>query len=159
MQNKYKVALFVAVVTPLFGSIINGMFSVYSDEFGKSEADVIERGSTSTGQVTISSSGNVTFNQIGSMNRHYENEHSEKKILVDSPITPNLGCEIVEDGWKYSGGCHDGVPDGIGKIWFENGEYHEGLFKNGFENGLGIRYFPDGDKVLGIWENGRYVKD
>lgn len=41
------------------------------------------------------------------------------------------------------------MPEGFGKILFENGEYFEGEFKNGKANGEGILIFDNGDYYHG----------
>ena len=51
---------------------------------------------------------------------------------------------FIYDGyWKGS------VPEGHGKILFQNGEYFEGEFKKGIADGQGVYIFENGDYFEG----------
>lgn len=50
----------------------------------------------------------------------------------------------VARNFIYDGEWALGQPDGMGKIYFSNGEYYEGEFRDGQANGAGRYIFADG---------------
>ena len=49
------------------------------------------------------------------------------------------GIEYYKNGnIKYDGYFINDIYDGIGKYYYENGEYYDGEFKNDLRNGKGI---------------------
>jgi len=58
-------------------------------------------------------------------------------------------------GDRYDGSWENGVYDGEGMYFFQNGMKHYGHFKNGEINGLGVRYYMEKGIYFGEWKNGR----
>ena len=50
---------------------------------------------------------------------------------------------IMDGGMKYKGEIKAQVPDGLGKLVWENGDFYEGQFKNGKRHGTGKRINAD----------------
>ena len=50
---------------------------------------------------------------------------------------------------KYKGEIKAQVPDGLGKLVWENGDFYEGQFKNGKRHGTGKRINADGSTFVG----------
>jgi hypothetical protein len=55
----------------------------------------------------------------------------------------------------YDGEWELGQPDGLGKIYFSNGEYFEGEFRDGEAFGPGRYIFSDGSTFVGNVENNK----
>ena len=56
--------------------------------------------------------------------------------------------------FKYIGKILNGVPDGKGIMYWENGDKYDGEWKNDKMEGKGIYYFNDGDIYKGEFKNG-----
>ena len=56
---------------------------------------------------------------------------------------------------KYEGEIENGVPSGIGKIIYPNGEEYKGGWENGAKHGKGVANFPNGEIYNGKWKNGK----
>jgi len=59
-------------------------------------------------------------------------------------------CEIG----GYKGQHKDGLPDGQGESWGNNGHSYKGEFKESQPHGHGMVTFPDGTQWKGVFENG-----
>lgn len=56
----------------------------------------------------------------------------------------------LEKSWKkYEGTFKESKKEGIGCLYFENGDNFLGEFANDQVNGLGIFNMKEGDKILG----------
>ena len=59
---------------------------------------------------------------------------------------------------KYIGQIVNGLPEGKGIYFYDNGDKYEGEFKKGIRNGRGIFYYKrepyTGDRYEGDWKNG-----
>ena len=67
-----------------------------------------------------------------------------------------LGLEIYGNNkGKFQGEYINGVKNGYGKIFFEDGSIFEGDFKNNDINGFGILIWPDNKKYEGNWRNNK----
>lgn len=53
---------------------------------------------------------------------------------------------ILDGGLKYSGKLLNGIPHGLGKLVWPNGDTYEGNFKFGKRNGVGKRTNVDGSE-------------
>ena len=67
------------------------------------------------------------------------------------PVSGGKGVTLYE--WETSSG----------KVWkyFGDNKIHtkyEGEVENGVPNGLGIMFYPDGNKFVGEWENGEFSR-
>ena len=57
---------------------------------------------------------------------------------------------------KYEGEIGNGIPNGMGKLIFKNGEKFEGNWNDGKLNGKGIFISSDGRIYKGKWKKGEY---
>ncbi len=69
-----------------------------------------------------------------------------KKILDES----NFDCEYT-DNYKFLGQLSDGKYNGIGSVFFNNGNFYIGNFENGKFQGFGVYYWKNGDRYVGNW--------
>ena len=77
---------------------------------------------------------------------------------VDGNCKSGFGTYIYKDGAaKYSGNFTNGMPDGVGTIYYANGERYKGDWALGSFNGEGVLYLPDGTEVVGFWKDGSYM--
>ena len=56
---------------------------------------------------------------------------------------------------KYIGQVVNGVPEGKGIMYWNNGDKYEGEWKNDKKEGKGIYYYSNGDKYEGDYKNGQ----
>ena len=94
------------------------------------------------------------------MNQQF-NELKNNNILNNQEIKYNNNHRI-----KYIGQVLNGVPEGKGVMYWDNGDRYNGEWKNDKKEGKGIYYFSDGDKYEGDYKNGekegkgiKYYKD
>ena len=77
---------------------------------------------------------------------------------IEGDCLAGKGKFVYQDGaMTYEGEFIDGLPSGIGKCTYGNGETYEGEWKNGGFNGKGTLYLNDGTKISGLWLNGTLV--
>ena len=60
----------------------------------------------------------------------------------------------IDKNGKYIGEFKNGVYEGKGIYYYNNGDKYEGNFKNGVKEGKGIEYYNNGDKYEGNFKNG-----
>ena len=60
---------------------------------------------------------------------------------------------IKYDNGKYIGQVVNGLREGKGIYYFNNGDRYEGDFKNDNKEGKGIYYWNNGDRYEGDWKN------
>ena len=61
----------------------------------------------------------------------------------------------ISDG-KYEGDIENGIPNGMGKVIFNDGEMYEGEWIDGKLNGKGTSQSGDDTKYSGEWKEGLY---
>ncbi len=77
---------------------------------------------------------------------------------IEGDCLSGKGKFIYQDGtMTYEGTFHDGLPNGVGKCVYGNGEIYEGEWKNGGFNGKGTLHLNDGTKISGLWLNGTLI--
>ena len=67
----------------------------------------------------------------------------------------NNNQELQFDKGKYVGQLINGLPEGKGIIYFNNGGRYEGDWKNGRQEGKGIFYYNNGNRYEGDWKQGK----
>ncbi|MCO5590490.1 hypothetical protein L7F22_044460 [Adiantum nelumboides] len=63
---------------------------------------------------------------------------------------------MVEMRYKnglYKGRCLEGLPDGKGRLSYEDGSFYYGLWKQGKRAGIGSFYYANGDVFQGYWRD------
>ena len=65
--------------------------------------------------------------------------------------------EIKYKSGRYIGQVVNGLPEGKGIYYFNNGDRYEGDFKNDKREGKGIYYFHNGDRAMGDFYNGKPI--
>ena len=86
-------------------------------------------------------------NDINQLN----NKFDELKIN----ITKN-NKELKYDNKRYIGQVVNGLPEGKGIAYYNNGNIYEGYWRNGKKEGKGIMYYDDGARYEGDWRNGKF---
>ena len=61
-----------------------------------------------------------------------------------------------KDG-KYIGEVVNGLAEGKGIKYYNNGNRYEGEWRNGKLEGKGIKYFNNGDRIMGDYSNGEPI--
>ncbi len=74
---------------------------------------------------------------------------------VENRIPNGLGIIFYPDGQKYEGELKDGNSHGQGTYTYHNGVKYEGEWKDGERNGQGTYTFSDGMKYIGEFKDGR----
>ena len=63
---------------------------------------------------------------------------------------------------RYIGQVLNGIPEGKGTMYWNNGDRYEGEWKNNIKEGKGIYYYANGDRSMGDYLNdkqiGKHVK-
>ena len=62
--------------------------------------------------------------------------------------------ELKGKNWRYVGQVVNGLREGKGICYSDNGDRYEGDFRNGKQEVKGIYYYHDGDRYEGDWRNG-----
>ena len=57
---------------------------------------------------------------------------------------------------NYNGQVENGEPNGLGVIYYPNGNMYIGEWKDGNRNGRGTYTFQEGSKYEGEWKDGKY---
>jgi len=65
----------------------------------------------------------------------------------------------VEQDYVYVGATSGGIPHGVGKMTWNNGDVYKGDFVNGVRHGLGELTFADKTRLTGRFENNEFVKN
>ncbi|KAI5080868.1 hypothetical protein GOP47_0004051 [Adiantum capillus-veneris] len=63
---------------------------------------------------------------------------------------------MVEMRYKngmYKGRCQEGLPEGKGRLSYEDGSFYYGLWKQGKRAGMGSFYYANGDVFQGYWRD------
>ena len=85
------------------------------------------------------------------MNQQF-NELKNNNILNNQEIKYNNSDRI-----KYIGQVLNGVPEGKGIMYWDNGDRYEGEWKNDKKEGKGIYYYNNGDREMGDYSNGERI--
>ena len=57
--------------------------------------------------------------------------------------------------WRYVGQAVNGLREGKGICYWEDGDRYEGDYRNDNKEGKGIYYWNNGDRYEGDWRNGK----
>ena len=71
-------------------------------------------------------------------------------IMNNQEIKYNNGSRI-----KYIGQVLNGVPEGKGIMYWDNGDRYEGEWKNDKKDGKGTYYYSNDERYEGDWVNGK----
>ena len=61
--------------------------------------------------------------------------------------------ELKGNNWRYSGQVVNGLREGKGIMYWNDGDIYDGEFKNDKAEGKGIYYYPNGDRYEGDHRN------
>ena len=81
-------------------------------------------------------------------------EQLSKKIDINN-INNQQELKGIKNGkkWRYVGQVVNGLREGKGICYWENGDRYEGDYRNDNKEGKGIYYFNNGDRYEGDWRN------
>ena len=83
-----------------------------------------------------------------------ENKINFDLIEKDKPSLNNKNNqEIKYDNGRYVGQVVNGLKEGKGIFYFNNGSRYEGEYKNDKREGKGIKYHKNGDRYEGEYKN------
>ena len=76
-------------------------------------------------------------------------------ILIINNINNQQELKGIKNGynWKYVGQALNGLREGKGVCYWENGDRYEGDYRNDNKEGKGIAYFNNGDRMMGDYYN------
>ena len=72
---------------------------------------------------------------------------------VVNGLREGKGIEYYDDGNSYKGNFKNDEKDGNGIEYWNNGDRYEGNFKKGKREGKGIMFYYNGDRYEGNWKN------
>ena len=78
-------------------------------------------------------------------------KYDESTTIVNNNIKKE---EIKYKDGKYIGQVLNGLREGKGIYYYNNGDKYEGFWKNNKKDGKGIYYYNDGNRYEGEWKNG-----
>ena len=76
---------------------------------------------------------------------------------VVNGLREGKGIEYYNDGNRYEGDFRNGKREGKGIYYHKNGNIYEGDYKNDVGNGKGIFYYNNGDREMGDYYNGKKI--
>ena len=76
---------------------------------------------------------------------------------VVNGLREGKGITYWEDGDKYEGDYRNDNKEGKGIYYFNNGDRYEGDFRNNKKEGKGIMYYNDGDRSMGDYYNDKPI--
>ena len=88
------------------------------------------------------------------------NENKKNSELIKNDLNTlnnkfdKLNQEMQIDYGRYIGEIVNGLPEGQGILYADDGSRYEGGWKNGKLEGKGIAYLNNGDRYEGDWKNG-----
>ena len=87
----------------------------------------------------------------------FENKNDEIKRVkyigqVLNGVPEGKGTMYWNEGSRYEGDWKNNKKEGKGILYWSSGNRYEGEFKNGAYDGKGIMYYTDGDRYEGEWK-------
>ena len=95
-------------------------------------------------------------NQIQQLSQKIDfNSFNTNTPKYSTQITNNINNqqELKFDNGRYVGQVVNGLPEGKGIEYLNNGERYEGDFRNGKREGKGIYYYNNGNREMGDYYN------
>ena len=82
------------------------------------------------------------------------NDISKLSQKIDNLNINNINKQKIKYYGKYIGEVENGLPEGKGTWYGDNGNRYEGYWRNGIKEGKGIFYYNNGDRYEGDFRNG-----
>lgn len=147
----------------------NGFFKIVYSNGSRFEGNIVNdtingqgiyesKSSIRRGELKQVSGINGTFNIILNGEGEYVNKVQNsgyKGFFIADKLNGKGESWIGQQRTK--GDFIDGKLEGIGNIYYENGDVFEGRFVNGIKNGKGIRTFARGGQLKGTWVNNEFI--
>ena len=76
------------------------------------------------------------------------------KKFDELKINDNKNKELTNQNGRYIGQVVNGLPEGKGIMYYNDGDRYEGDWKNDKREGKGIFYWKDGERYEGDFKNG-----
>ena len=99
-------------------------------------------------------------NQIQQLSQKIDfNSFNTNTPKYSPQITNNINNqqELIGVNFRYVGQVVNGLPEGKGIFYLNNGDRYEGDFRNGKAEGKGIYYFNNGDREMGDYYNNNLI--
>ena len=97
-------------------------------------------------------------NNINLIQKDINNMINEFKELKNNNNIITNKTEIYDNG-KYIGEFKNGMRDGKGIYYWNNGDRYEGDFRNGKYEGKGIYYYNNGERYEGDYRNHKNINN
>lgn len=68
------------------------------------------------------------------------------------------GVYTFSDGTEYIGTLVNGLPNGLGKVRYNNGDRYDGEWKHYNRHGVGVLTYANGRQIRGQWANGKLIQ-
>ena len=104
--------------------------------------------------------------KINDIKKNNNNLNNQEIILKNGKYVGQIVNGLIEgkgtmfwdDGDRYEGDWKNGKMEGKGIYYCNNGDRYEGDWKNDLKEGKGIMFYTNGNKVEGIWKNDKLEK-
>ena len=93
---------------------------------------------------------NLDINSIKNQEIKYSNKRYVGQVV--NGIREGKGIVYFNDGDRYNGEFINDKAEGKGIYYYKNDDRYEGDFKNGLSEGKGIMYYHDGDRYEGDYK-------
>ena len=102
--------------------------------------------------------GGGVISDSGSFAHKIDNLENAFQITNGScyvPETETVGAISYENGDRYEGGLHNGLPQGRGTMIYADRKRYDGEFHHGLPHGDGKMTWPEGPHLEGEWRRGQ----
>lgn len=89
--------------------------------------------------------------------KQYGYAHTSFEGTLLNGKAEGLGKLFWLDGDRFEGEFREGLPNGFGRFFNDDGDYYEGNFEMGARSGMGTYWYPSKSHVLkyeGFWQEG-----
>ena len=101
----------------------------------------------------------LNINNINNQEIKYNNGDRLRYVgQVVNGLPEGKGIMYWNNGDRYEGDWRNDKREGKGIYYWNDGDIYEGDYKNGVREGKGIMYYNNGEKKEGIWKNDKLEK-
>ena len=98
---------------------------------------------------------NINNNQLNNQIKNYNNGRYVGQII--NGLREGKGTYYINNGDRYEGDWRNGKMEGKGIMYWNDGARYEGDFRNDKREGKGIFYYNNGDREMGDYLNNKPI--